>query len=207
MGSARKYDYKALKLQYVRNAHLSFRDLLRRNGIPENVRASVQRIAKAEGWDEERYRLAGMTTDKTLELVADVDARRQLRIAEVEMDTIDLAGEMVDQMRGRLKKLNPVYEIDEAGERKIVDWRPDLIVRPEELGKLIKGLSDARSSGRSEPPPSPNPGGMNISVPAGTQLAVVARYVEHVRNSGGPIDDEPTASGPAEPIALPSGAS
>jgi hypothetical protein len=215
------YDYPALKRQFIATPGLSIRELCRRNGVPENSRMAVQRRATEEGWKAEREKVVERSTDRTIDLLADQEARRALRIAQVESNALDMADEMVDQVRGRLKKLHPVTKMvtrknndgeDEEVEE-VVDYRPDLLVRPEDLGKLFKSLGEMRAV--AAPPRgvggtggSGNGDGrnVNVSLPEGTELAIVARYVERVRNEGGPVDDFDAPAGDEAAPALPSGA-
>jgi len=189
---------------------MSVRELCRLNDIPVNSQSGVIRIAREEGWVRLREELQSRSTEKTMDLLADRDARRNLRVAEVTDDAIDMVGEMINQTRGRLKtKRRIVVGRTKEGED-IVEYEPELVVAPKDLGKLLTGLKEL--GGRTAPSTErPNGGGVDIHVPAGSDFAILSRYVDRVRETGGPIDDDPAgseapATGTPPPLALQSGA-
>lgn len=207
MPAIRKYDYRALHKQYVAS-ELSIRELVRRNGIPEGARAGIQRIASREGWDDDRQK----RRDRSLEVIVDETAKREaartLRVMEVEDNALDMADEMIDQVRGRLKTTKPVkVGVDENGDDVIVD-EPLLTVHPKDLGKLLDGIASMRGRNRPIDEEGKNAGGrrgsFTVDLPeGGGQVAILARYVDDVRANGGPIDDDEPAAGAAEAEALP----
>lgn len=163
---------------------MSLRKLAELNNVKSA--SALIRVAREEGWDQLRKDYQTRSTDKTLELLADHEARRSLRVAEVVEDTIDMVGEAVNQVRGRMKQLRPVIVGKTADGEDIVEYDPELKVSPKDLGNLLKGLSEI--PGVAPKREEAKPGGTTINVPDGTDIAFMARFVRDVRSRGGPTD-------------------
>lgn len=212
MGSARRYDYPALKKQFI-TGMMSVRELCRVNEIPVNSQSGVIRIAREEKWQDLRDEYQGRTTEKTIDLLADREARRNLRVAEVIDNAIDMTDEMVTQVRGRLKTRRRVVTGRDAKGKEIVEYIPELVVAPKDLGKLLTGLHDlagirrAGPSGDSSGGSGDGSGNVNIHLPAGGQFRLLADYVDQVRSTGGPVDEEAAPEGTPAAIPVSSGAS
>ena len=132
-----KYDYPALKQQYIQTPGLSIRELCRQNDIP--TWSTVNAKAKAENWDALRDELQRQVENKSLEALADKQA---LKIVEIRSDILDAIHMGVLKMMTDVDAREPVYENgkvlrDKDGE---IVWRPVRRFGPAELEVLVKQL-------------------------------------------------------------------
>lgn len=155
--AALKYDYPALKLQFLdANPPISIDELCRRNGIPESRATSIARKAREEGWVELRDKRLTLTDQQVVEQLAERSARRQLRRMQVEDNAIDAIDEAIYKLRADMKrtKLEKNPETGEYDEVPVVTYRPEQVVQlMDRIKELFGGLPAAPE----------NPGGQNLT--------------------------------------------
>jgi hypothetical protein len=188
--AARKYDYVTLEEEFVRGK-MSVRELARQHGIPENRVSSIHEAAKkpdprGETWYTKRAAYQNLSSDKTMALLADLEAKRRLRRVQV----ADHAIEVIDKAIGVLgRNLDPVVSVGEDGAEHTE--YPKIAVR--DLALLLDRLSPlfgqpttvTLTEGRS----------LNVSGPTEITDGLIAGLAALAARPVGPGVPEPGAAG------------
>jgi hypothetical protein len=127
----RKYDYLTLEREYIAG-DMSIRALARRHGIDNPSLVHVQ--ARKGDWITKRAEYRRRAQHKTLERLADADARR----AERELEVRDHAIEVIDQALTRLSEDMAATKVVEHEGRQTVE--PVLHVSAKDMALLLDRL-------------------------------------------------------------------
>jgi hypothetical protein len=150
----RKHDYPALEREYIAG-DMSIRELARRHGI---FNASLVHVQARKGdWVTKRAEYRRRAQHKTMERLADGDARRAAR----ELEVRDHAIEVVDQALTRLSEDMSATHVIEKDGRQTVE--PLVRVTPKDVALLWIG-SPSCSTGQHLPATAASPG--SASMPA-----------------------------------------
>lgn len=114
--STKKYDYITLEREFIRG-QMSVRELARQHSIPSERVSSVHLQArKKDGqgrtWYDKRAELQDLSTNKTLAVLADREAARRLKEAEVIDNSLELIQEAVISATETLKLRIPVVDAE-----------------------------------------------------------------------------------------------
>lgn len=174
-----RYPYKLMEMEFVRSDDMSIREIGRRHGIPAERISSVHEWARKHGWEEKRLERQHRTSDKTLEALAELEAKRRLREAQVFDNFIDLVDEAITKVRTDIFATKQVKGTDGA----MVD-EPVMRLRPKEITELIDSVVPifGRQMSGSEALPSGSSGGF-IQITAGGDTATGLELLERLRAS------------------------
>jgi hypothetical protein len=114
--SAFKYDYPAMKLDFVRAPiKKSVRQVALDAGVPEGSVSAVQMQARKDHWEEARDEYQNRSQDRIMDALASEDAKRALRRSQVQSNAAELIDEAITSARKGLKETHYVREHDENG--------------------------------------------------------------------------------------------
>jgi hypothetical protein len=116
--SRTRYDYVQLEQEFIRGK-MSVRELARLHEIPQERVSSLHLQAKKKDgqgrtWYDKRAELADRSTNKTLTVLADREAQRRLREAEVVDHALELIDEAILSATQTAKLLVEVQQPDGA---------------------------------------------------------------------------------------------
>lgn len=173
-----RYPYKLMEMEFVKSDDLTIRELGRRNGIPDNRMSTVHEWARKHGWMEKRLERQQRTNDRTLTMLAELEAKRQLREAEVVDNLIDLVDEAITKVRIDLYATKAVKQSDGT-----TVHEPVMRLRPREITDLIDRVMTVFGR-RTEPEGLPSGGAFaQLTVGANDQgLDLLARLAEAARS-------------------------
>lgn len=174
-----RYPYKLMEVEFVKSDDLSIREIGRRHGIPAERISSVHEWARKHGWEEKRLERQHRTSDKTLEALAELEAKRRLREAQVFDNFIDLVDEAITKVRSDIFATKQVKGVD----GNMVE-EPVMRLRPKEITDLIDSVSTVfgRQSAGGEALPSGSGNGF-IQITAGGDTATGLELLERLRAS------------------------
>ena len=190
--STPKYDYLTLEDEFVRGT-MSIRELGRAHNIPASKVSSLHVQAKKRKWFEKRAALQNRSTDKIIEILADREAKRRLREAEVIDHAVDYIDELISKAREDLKATTTVTRDGEEVEE------PLMRVHPKELGYILDRL--AVIFGRPALITENRNANLNLSADVDTSHPAIARLRGLAERVGGGAGQP--ASGPAGGNSLP----
>ena len=151
--SAQRYDYAALKTQFLAAMPaISIDELCRRNGIEASKASSIHRRAKNEGWLDLREKALVKVDDKLIDQISTLEAKRRLRRLQVQDNAIDAIDESISKMRADMKRTRKEKD-PETGEYHEV---PAVTYRPEQVVQLIDRIEKLFDDG-SPADPNTNP--------------------------------------------------
>lgn len=127
----KKHDYRALEREYVAG-DMSVRELARRHGIANPSLVHVQ--AKRLGWYDKRDALRQRAGAKTIERLADAEARRAERVFEVEDHALEVIDEALTKMS---KDMHRSRMVEHGGQ---LFEEPIFLMTPKDLALLIDRL-------------------------------------------------------------------
>lgn len=143
MSTRTRYDYVALEQEFVRG-DMSVRELARMHDIPQERVSSIHLQAKKKDgqgrtWYDKRLELADRSTNKTLAVLADREAARRVREAEVVDHALELIDEAIMSATATAKLLVEVTGSDGAShfERKYRIGIRDVSALIDRLGTLM----------------------------------------------------------------------
>lgn len=205
--TTQKYDYAALKLEYVSaSPKISIDELCRRNGIEASKASSIHRRALKESWEDLRVKALVKTDEKVIDQISTLEAKRRLRRLQVQDNAIELIDESIEKMRSDMKRLRKEKD-PETGEYSMV---PAVTYRPEQVVQLIdriEKLFDNGAAPDTDPAATPNLTQINFAgfdPDDASHRQLAAEIVERTRGSTGArgraasASPLPSAPGPLE---------
>lgn len=129
-----KYDYVALRDEYLHTPGLSIRELAKRHGIPSF--SSVAKRAREEDWDAKRREFERQIEDKSLAAIADKIASKK---AVIQLDALEVIHAGILKMAEDMDDREPVMDginiaRDKQGE---IIWRKAVRYGPTQVVQLI----------------------------------------------------------------------
>ena len=183
-----KYDYRALQDEFVRGS-MSVRELARMHDIPDSKVSSLHDQARKHEWERLRLERQTKADDKTIDLIADGEAKRRARRIEVREHAIEAVDRYITRM------------IEDLDKTKTVERHGELIEEPL-ISTSVSGLStliDRLSLVLGEPSEK-GEGAPRIDITAifgGQGFGPAAAGPVEVRTPGRP---EPKRVGPGSPL-------
>jgi hypothetical protein len=154
----RKHDYPALEREYIAG-DMSIRELARRHGI---FNASLVHVQARKGdWVTKRAEYRRRAQHKTMERLADGDARRAAR----ELEVRDHAIEVIDQALTRLSEDMTATHVVERDGRQTVE--PLVRVTPKDVALLLDRFTVLFNR-----PAATSSHHLDINIDAGTEIAI-----------------------------------
>lgn len=127
----KKHDYRTLEREYVAG-DMSVRELARRHGIANPSLVHVQ--ARRGDWYDKRDAYRQRAGAKTIERLADAEARRAERVFEVEDHALEVIDEALTKMSADMQA---THMVDHGGE---LFEEPIFYMTPKDLAFLLDRL-------------------------------------------------------------------
>lgn len=130
---ATKYDYIALKNEYIQTPGLSIRALCERHGI--KTWSTVNKRKNDEGWDAKRAEFERQVDNKSLEALA---SKRAQKIAEIQLDALNVIHAGILKMAEDMDA-EEEYEVNgQVRRRKVMRIHPrDLAILVDKFQSII----------------------------------------------------------------------
>lgn len=128
----RKHDWDKLEAEYV-SSNISLRELARANGIEHHSLVMAQ--SKRREWARKREEFRMRAGERSFALMANDEARRRAREAQVRDNAIDAIDEAITKMRSDMQATRKVLR-----DNQWVD-EPLVIIKPQDVALLLDRLN------------------------------------------------------------------